>query len=280
MNGLAEVAGWRGTRPSVRPHPTRPSRAADAPLSCRQGGCTTNDSGNRHADLNEADMPICAGSTGLVDDVLGGMFCARRGRSRRGAVRSGRLPVRHVLPPWMRQRDANPIAQCQIAIVRWQEHRNVRGGLMKKVPAVQVAREDGGADPRPVDAGVALAWFHAGLGAPVLMRDPCRSGDVVSRHYEPIRALGRPRPEGDEHEPVVTLRSLLSREVQAPVRPGRVARRLDLYFDEPRGRRVHGHDVGVFEASRVSAAPQPCRAMTEQAQGSPADFTNFVSATA
>jgi hypothetical protein len=91
----------------------------------------------------------------------------------------------------MRRREADPITQGEIAVPHRQEHRNLRGELVEKVPAFRVAREDGGLDHRLIDAGVPLARLYAALGAPVLMSDPRGGSDVVARHDEPLRALRR-----------------------------------------------------------------------------------------
>jgi hypothetical protein len=89
----------------------------------------------------------------------------------------------------MRWREANPIAQCQIAVVGWKEHGNLRGGLLEKFPALQISRKDDGANSRLVDAGVPSSRLDARLGAPVLVRDPCGSSDVISRYDEPLGRL-------------------------------------------------------------------------------------------
>ena len=125
-------------------------------------------------------------------------------------VRAGRLPRRHAFPPRMCRREADPISQCQIAVVGRKEHRNFRSGRLEEIPALQIVLEDGGRNPRLVDTGVPLSKLGARLGAPVLMRDPYGSSNVVPWHDVPHGALGRSRSEGNKNEPlVVALRRFL-----------------------------------------------------------------------
>jgi hypothetical protein len=129
---------------------------------------------------------------GIADASSDALDASELYEKRVGCRRSRRpLPVRQIGDPRMLWGKPHPVAQRQVSIARWQQHRRFDARLEKQIPTVQILREHRGVNTRVVHPGIPPARRNVGLSAPVLVADPRCRRNVISRHHEGARAFGR-----------------------------------------------------------------------------------------
>ena len=195
-------------------------------------------------------------------------------------VRAGRLPRRHAFPPRMCRREADPISGCP-------DHGSWPEG------APELPKWALGGDPSAPDSARRRRQGTRAWSTPAF-RFPGSTPGAVSQVGERSMLLRQCGPVAQRtHGCPRTGRSWATRTNHSwSLFDGSCAFRLSRQFgmgmkladltwtSTASSSGVHAEDVGVLEAIASQRTPQPCRAITEQTQCSPASFTNFVSATA